>query len=173
MEDRIRKAKKRVPKPMLKIREYKNTDSQPLVEMISTVLAEYRMSLDFQGPDKDLEDLQSVYFNNKGIFFVAELAGKIIGSVAVGKIDDEKCELRKLYILKEHRSRGFGQILLNRAIDFATLNGYRKMELEVSEQHKGAIRLYKKLGFIDTGIRSCCPRSDFIYTKKLQKEERM
>ena len=155
---------------MLKIREYKNTDNQPLVEMISTVLAEYKMSLDFQGPDKDLEDLQSIYFNNKGVFFVAELAGKIIGSVAVSKIDDEKCELRKLYILKEHRGRGFGQILLDRAIDFASLNGYRKMELEVSEKHKGAIRFYKKLGFANTGIRSCCPRCDFIYAKELQKE---
>lgn len=170
MEDRIQRAKNRVPKPMLKIREYKNTDNQSLVEMISTILAEYNMSLDFQGPDKDLEDLQNIYFNNKGVFFVAELAGKIIGSVAVSKIDDEKCELRKLYILKEHRGRGFGQILLDRAIDFALLNGYRKMELEVSDKHKGAIRLYKKLGFANTGIRSCCPRCDFIYAKELQKE---
>ena len=155
---------------MLKIREYKNTDNKPLIEMISTVLAEYKMSLDFQGPDKDLKDLQTIYFNNKGVLFVAELAGKIIGSVAVSKIDDEKCELRKLYILKEHRGQGFGRMLLDRAIDFASLNGYGKMELEVSEKHKGAIRLYKKLGFANTGIRSCCPRCDFIYARELQKE---
>jgi putative acetyltransferase len=170
MENRRQRAKNRVPKPMLKIREYKNTDNKPLIEMISTVLAEYKMSLDFQGPDKDLEDLQNIYFNNKGVFFVAELAGKIIGSVAVSKIDDEKCELRKLYILKEHRGQGFGQMLLDRAIDFASLNGYGKMELEVSEKHKGAIRLYKKFGFANTGIRSCCPRCDFIYARELQKE---
>jgi putative acetyltransferase len=156
---------------MLKIREYKNTDNKPLIEMISTILAEYKMSLDFQGPDKDLEDLQNIYFNNKGVFFVAELDGKIIGSVAVSKIDDEKCELRKLYILKEHRGQGFGRILLDRAIDFASLNGYGKMELEVSEKHKGAIRLYEKLGFANTGIRSCCPRCDFIYARELQRED--
>jgi len=66
--------------------------------------------------------------------------------------------------------QGFGLILLDRAIDFASLNGYRTMELEVSEKHTGAIRLYKKLGFANTGIRSCCPRCDFIYARELQKE---
>ena len=152
---------------MFKIREYKNIDYQQLVEMISTVLAEFEMSLDFEGPDKDLQELQNVYFSNNGVFFIAQLDSKIIGSVAISKIDDEKCELRKLYILKEHRNRGFGQILLDKAIDFALSNGYRKMELEVSQKHKQAISLYEQAGFTKSQTPSCCPRCDFIYTKDL------
>ena len=152
---------------MFKIREYKNEDHCQLVEMISIILAEYNMSLDFAGPDKDLEDIQNVYFNNNGVFFIAELDGKIIGSVAVSKINDEKCELRKLYVLKEHRSRGFGQILLDEAIDFASSNGYRKMELEVSQKHHKAISLYEKAGFTKSQTPSCCPRCDFIYIRNL------
>ena len=50
-----------MPKPVLNIREYKNTDNKPLIEMISTVLAEYKMSLDFQDPDKDLKDLEHLF----------------------------------------------------------------------------------------------------------------
>ena len=152
---------------MFKIREYKNEDHCQLVEMISIILAEYNMSLDFAGPDKDLEDLQNVYFDNNGAFFIAELDGKIIGSVAVSKINDEKCELRKLYVLKEHRGRGFGKMLLDKAIDFASSNGYRKMELEVSQKHHKAIRLYEKAGFTKSQTPSCCPRCDFIYIKNL------
>jgi putative acetyltransferase len=152
---------------MFKIRECKNTDYLQLVEMISTVLAEFEMSLDFEGPDKDLQDLQNVYFDNNGAFFIAQLDSKIIGSVAVSKIDDEKCELRKLYVLKEHRSQGFGQILLDKAIDFALSNGYKKMELEVSKKHKQAIELYEKTGFVRSQKVSCCPRCDFIYIKDL------
>ena len=152
---------------MFKIREYKNTDYQQLVEMVLTVLAEFEMYLDFEGPDKDLQDLQNVYFVNNGTFFIAQLDSKIVGSVAVSKIDDEKCELRKLYVLKEHRSQGFGQILLDKAIDFASSNGYRKMELEVSQKHKQAIELYEKTGFFRSQKASCCPRCDFIYTKDL------
>lgn len=167
MEDRIQRAKNGVPKPMLRTREYKNTDNQPLVEMISTVLAEYKMSLDFQGPDKDLEDLQGIYFNNKGVFFVAELAGKIIGSVAVSKIDNERCELRKLYVSKEHRGKSIGKMLFDKAVDFALSNGYKKMELEVSQKHQEAISLYKKAGFTKFETSSCCYRCDFIYTKDL------
>ena len=152
---------------MFKIRECKNTDYLQLVEMISTVLAEFEMSLDLEGPDKDLQDLQNVYFDNNGAFFIAQLDSKIIGSVAVSKIDDEKCELRKLYVLKEHRSQGFGQILLDKAIDFALSNGYKKMELEVSKKHKQAIELYEKTGFVRSQKVSCCPRCDFIYIKDL------
>jgi len=159
-----------VSEEALNIRVYSNVDHLPLVEMISTVLAEYEMSLDVQGPDRDLEDLQNIYFNNNGVFFVAEWAGNIIGSVAVGKIDDEKCALRKLYVLKEYRGQGVGRILLNRAITFALLRGYKKMELEVSHKHRDAIRLYKRVGFADTGIRSGCPRCDLVYAKELQKE---
>ena len=152
---------------MFKIREYKNGDHCQLVEMISTILAEYNMSLDFAGPDKDLEDLQNVYFNNNGALFIVERDGKIIGSVAVSKINDKKCALRKLYVLKEHRGRGFGQILLDKAIDFASSNGYRKMELEVSQKHLKAISLYEKAGFTKSQTPSCCPRCDFIYIKNL------
>lgn len=152
---------------MFEIREYKNEDHSQLVEMISMVLAEYKMSLDFTGPDKDLQDLQNIYFDSNGAFFIAELDGKIIGSVAVSKIDDEKCELRKLYVLKEHRNRGFGRVLLDKAIDFASSNGYRKMELEVSQKHKKAISLYQQAGFIKSETPSCCPRCDFIYMRNL------
>jgi len=158
---------------MLKIREYKCTDHQQLVEMMSTVLAEYKMSLDFQGPDKDLEDLQNIYFNNKGVFFVAELDGKIIGSVAVSKIDDEKCELRKLYVLKEHREKSFGRMLLDKAVNFALANGYVEMELEVSEKHKQAIHLYEKRGFVKSEIPSSCPRCNFIYVKNLLSMQKL
>ena len=152
---------------MFKIREYKNTDLQQLVEMISTVLAEFEMSIDFEGPDKDLQNLKNVYFNNNGAFFIAQLDSKIIGSVAVSKVNDEKCELRKLYLLNKHRNRGFGQILLDKAIVFASSNGYRKMELEVSQKHKQAIELYEKADFVKTETTSCCLRCEFIYTKDL------
>jgi putative acetyltransferase len=152
---------------MFEIREYKNEDHSRLIEMISMVLAEYKMSLDFTGPDKDLHDLQNIYFYNHGAFFIAELDDEIIGSVAVSRIDDEKCELRKLYVLKEHRNRGFGRILLDKAIDFASSNGYGKMELEVSQKHQKAISLYIQTGFIKSETPSCCPRCDFIYIRNL------
>ena len=80
---------------MFEIREYKKEDHSQLVEMISMVLAEYKMSLDFTGPDKDLRDQHNIYSLNNGAFFIAGLDGRIIGSVAVSKIDNERCELRK------------------------------------------------------------------------------
>jgi len=158
---------------MFNIREYKSTDRQQLVEMISTVLAEYKMSLDFEGPDKDLQDIQNIYFNNNGAFLIAQLNSKIIGSVAVGKIDDEKCELRKLYVLKEHREKGFGRMLLDKAVNFALANGYVEMELEVSQRHKQAIHFYEKLGFVKSEIPSSCPRCDFIYVKNLLSMQKL
>lgn len=152
---------------MFKIRNYNIKDNGPLITMITTVLAGYGMSLDFNGPDNDLKNIDGNYFKKGGIFYIAESKGNIIGSVGVCNIYNNRCQLRKMYLLKDYRGQGCGRMLLEKAINFAIISEYKKMELEVSRKHKSAIHLYKKMGFIKSDIPSDCPRCEFIYTKTI------
>lgn len=154
---------------MFQIRDYRNEDHEQLVAMITSVLAEYGMSLDLGGPDKDLTNMQEAYFGGGGAFLVAEIDGSIIGSVGVGKVDDRTSRLRKLYVLRAHRGKGVGRMLIEKAIEHAVSYGYETLELEVSQKHRRAIRLYEKLGFKKSDTPSCCPRCEFIYARNLRE----
>ena len=57
-----------------------------------------------------------------------------------------------MYISKEHRGKGLGDILLKEMIRRIKKKGYKKIELDVNTRQLPAIRLYKKNGFRKVGI---------------------
>src|SRR5919109_4979420 len=52
-----------------------------------------------QGILKDMDELQQTYFENNGIFLVMTDEEQIIGTGAIRKIDNEICELKRLWLL--------------------------------------------------------------------------
>ncbi len=74
-------------------------------------------------------------------------SGAIIASVAIGRINDTTCELRKMYLSVQEQGKGIGKILLQTAISKAKDLGYLAMELKTNSQLNTAIELYKKFGF--------------------------
>jgi putative acetyltransferase len=56
----------------------------------------------------DLDDLNSHYFNNKGIFLVLIDNGMIVGSGAIRRLSDDICELKRMWFLKDYRGKGLG-----------------------------------------------------------------
>jgi ribosomal protein S18 acetylase RimI-like enzyme len=56
--------------------------------------------------------------------------------------------IQNLGILPAHRGRGLGARLLLRALEGFRLAGLSRVHLEVTAENQGAIRLYRRLGFI-------------------------
>lgn len=56
--------------------------------------------------------------------------------------------IQNLGIVPEHRGRGLGTALLLRALTGFRQAGLRRAFLEVTAQNDGAIRLYRRLGFV-------------------------
>ncbi len=54
----------------------------------------------------------------------------------------------------DRRRRGIGRALLHEAIAFARLNRVRHVLLEVRRSNRGAILLYRTLGFFAMGVRA-------------------
>jgi ribosomal protein S18 acetylase RimI-like enzyme len=59
----------------------------------------------------------------------------------------EDCWLEDLFVTEAARGGGHGRGLVEAAFDSARARGVRRIELDVNEQNKSALRFYESLGF--------------------------
>ncbi|MFN8015887.1 MAG: N-acetyltransferase [Acidimicrobiia bacterium] len=60
-------------------------------------------------------------------------------------------ELKRLYVLTQYHSKGFGKALLNSMLAHNKLSNIHTIYLEVWPKNEKAVNLYKSFGFVDTG----------------------
>ena len=114
-------------------------------------------NLDFQGIEEELEGLPGKYAAPTGALFIARLSGARGGSyagpgepagcVALRRLDEGICEMKRLFVRPEYRGYGIGRELTLRVIDAARALGYDRMRLDTLERLEGAVGLYRSLGF--------------------------
>lgn len=83
---------------------------------------------------------------------VAELAGRAYGFVQYQLIAGE-AEVNTLCVLPAYRRQGFGRLLMEALIADLKARLTGRLFLEVGADNEGAMALYKKLGFVETGRR--------------------
>ena len=96
-----------------------NKDSAEIKAVIYSILNEYGLKEDEGSTDSDLNNIQKYYTDNNGYFGKILINGKIVGTIGLFKLNDDLCELRKMYLLKEHRGKGLGKILMDIIIEKA------------------------------------------------------
>ena len=80
------------------------------------------------------------------IFFVLQ-DGEAIGTCALLKQDRDTFELAKMAVAASARGKGYGDLLMKAAIDFARGAGAKAIILSSNTRLSPAIRLYEKHGF--------------------------
>src|ERR1044071_8565222 len=117
-------------------------DTRPLEESIAFYEAQSIL--------QDLDELQQTYFDNDGIFLVLTDDDQIIGTGAIRKIDEEICELKRLWLLFEYQGKGLGFRMIQELFAFARGKRYRRVRLETDRNAQSrAFDLYKRLGFYE------------------------
>ncbi|MBA1340799.1 MAG: hypothetical protein C5S40_01540 [ANME-2 cluster archaeon] len=96
--------------------------------------------------DFDLEDIYGYYIDNGGVFYIGTIDGVAVGTCAVRRINSKKCEIKRIYVNRELRGRGFGKELFLKALGFARTN-YHVVTLKTDRTLIEAINLYQKHGF--------------------------
>jgi putative acetyltransferase len=97
----------------------------------------------------DLNDLQAAYFDNRGIFMVVVDDEKVVGTGGIRRLEEEICELKKMWILRDYRAQGWALKIALALLQFAAQQGYQKVRLELYDppMQQRAIAFYRELGF--------------------------
>lgn len=80
------------------------------------------------------------------IFFVVA-DGEVFGTCAVIRLDEVTYELAKMAVSTRAQGRGYGNLLMTAAIDFALKAGAEKLILLSNSRLAPALHLYEKYGF--------------------------
>lgn len=121
------------------------------IEEVKRLLREYEASLGinlcFQDFEREVAELPGEYAPPGGRLLLALDTDQAVGCVALRRIDDGTCEMKRLYLRPGFRGRGAGRLLAAAIIDEARKIGYRKMWLDTLPSMREAAALYESLGF--------------------------
>jgi putative acetyltransferase len=117
-------------------------DTRPLEQSIALNEAQGRLH--------DMEEAQSVYFGNDGIFLVIVDDDQIIGTGAIRKLNHDTCELKRFWLSFDYHGQGLGYRMMQELLAFAREKAYRRIRLETDRIYQNrAFNFYKSLGFYE------------------------
>jgi ribosomal protein S18 acetylase RimI-like enzyme len=150
----------------LSYRKAKPADMDGIRGLIREYIDSMALNLCFQGIDEELAALPGKYSEPDGALIVAEAGGALCGCVALKKIGDGVCEMKRLFVRDAFKGKGIGRELVRRIIDEGRSKGYRFMRLDTLESMKPAIALYRSFGFGETGAYVYNPLEGAVYMEK-------
>ena len=106
------------------------------------------LDLCFQGFEEELAGLPGRYSPPDGRLFLASVTGELAGCIALRRLDEEICEMKRLFVPNNYRGLGLGITLIEKLIDEARSIGYAKIRLDTfPPKMVKAVRLYESYGF--------------------------
>ena len=139
----------------MKIRE---TVSNADLEQIKKMFRQYfiwitddnKINMSYQGIETELDSLPGKFSPPEGCLLIAEVDDNPVGCVALRSFEPGTCEMKRLFVKPEFRSKGVGMALAKRVITEAKKRGYNKMLLDTGDFMVAAQKLYNSLGFKTT-----------------------
>ncbi len=166
--------------------------SREQVEQARALFLEYAASLGFdlgfQNFEQELASLPGDYAPPEGRLLLAEFrdapetvpslpdnefgdgsepptgAALAAGCVALHRLEEGICEMKRLYVRPAFRGKGVGRALAEAAIAEARIIGYRSMRLDTVEpEMQAAVALYRRLGFREIPAYRVNPMPGTLY----------
>lgn len=128
-------------------------DSEERIHHARELVAEYADSLDFslqfQSFHDDLANLPGQYAPPEGRLLLALWEKQVAGCVALRKLEEDVCEMKRMYVRPAFRGKGIGRRLAEAIIEEARAIGYARMRLDTVNSMTEANTLYETMGFKD------------------------
>ena len=119
--------------------------------MVRQLFREYAASLefdlDFQDFGEEMKRLPGDYAPPDGRLILAMINTEPVGCVALRRIDNRICEMKRLFTIPSIRGNGVGRFLVTAVIQVARNIRYEKMRLDTVPTMKPARHIYASVGF--------------------------
>lgn len=121
--------------------------------------------LKMQNYDDELADLEIKYGLPNGRLYLLYYDNNLAGCIGLRKLDNDSCEMKRLYVRPDFRGKQLGDYLVKRIISDAKKIGYKSILLDTIPFLLSAIKLYKKYGFYEIESYNNSPIVSTIYMK--------
>jgi putative acetyltransferase len=133
----------------LRIIEASDADFDSVRKLFIEYATSLGIDLSFQGFDREVAQLPGDYASPAGRLLLGLAGGEPAACVALRKVEEDVCELKRLYVRPAARGLGLGRALTYAAIEAAREAGYARIRLDTLPSMCSARKLYESLGFRD------------------------
>ena len=102
-----------------------------------------------------------------GAFLVLEDGGRPVACGGVKRLDDETCEIKRMYVVPEARGQGVASVLLRALEEEGRRLGYAIARLDTGPHQPHAQRLYERAGYRSIPNFNANPFASFWGEKRL------
>ncbi len=133
-----------------------------------TLFREYEawlgMSLCFQDFENEVATLPGKYAMPGGRLYLAYVDENLAGCIALRRLEDDVCEMKRLFVRDGFRGQKIGVHLIEKVIAEAKKIGYKTMRLDTYPPKMGkAVSIYESHGFVPIPPYYDNPPSDVLF----------
>ena len=123
--------------------------------------ASYGLSFDVKAMVQSDVDDPAKFYPPTGRFYLIESGGRYVGVGCLKRLNDDACEIQRMYIQPHLRGVGGGRLLVERLLKDARSLGCRKVRLESLKALTAAHTLYRSVGFVEIEPYANSSMSDY------------
>ena len=86
-------------------------------------------------------------------YFILEIEGSLVGSVAIESASADLCYLERLAVLPHERNKGYGHQLVEHVIETARQLGLKTISIGIIARQTDLKQWYQKIGFVEGEIK--------------------
>jgi len=149
--------------------EILTVDCAAQLQQVRMLFEEYWTSFGFtpcfQGFGEEVASLPGQYAPPDGCLALATIDGESAGCAALRRLDQDRCEFKRLYVRPQFRGCGVGRALLAWVIAEARNAGYREIVGDTMPVMERALEMYHRTGFERTEPYAASPTPGAVFLR--------